>query len=292
MNKIIAKDVIIDIARDFESFFIIDYKVKLDFGKHNGLSIKGTGSKTRIKIPNEFANMEINSDEDLVYVVLLMGHELAHHINKHNSYITNTNEEHRAMETWADYFGISISLTILLYDTNFRKYIKGKYLSNDEHIRLVLRVFDRLYLKVYKNSNSKYESAEYRLNTIFVGIVSWIAKVEITRNIFSKNPKDEQEIYRDYSFHWQLRLIELISENKNSMTYNALIYMNKFDELDILKNKIKLVYDIHKEISNGRNIITFGLKLQFLEILNTSFGKNPRQGKLFELMDDLGIEHL
>ena len=63
------------------------------------------------------------------------------------------------------------------------------------------------------------------------------------------------------------------------------------EEIDILKNKIKLVYDIHKEISNGRNIITFGLKLQFLEILNTSFGSNPRQGKLFELMDKLGIEH-
>ena len=64
--------------------------------------------------------------------------------------------------------------------------------------------------------------------------------------------------------------------------------MNKCVELDILKSKMKLVHDIHKKISNGRNTITFGLKLQFLEILNTSFGKNPRQGKLFELMDDLG----
>ena len=291
MYKITAKDVITDIARDFESFFITDYKVKLDFGKYNGLSIKGTGSKTRIKIPNEFANMEINSDEDLVYIVLLMGHELAHQINKHNLHITNTNEEHRAIETWADYFGISISLTILLYDTNFRRYIKGNYLSNDEHIRLVLRVFDRLYLNVYKNSDSKYESPEYRLNTVFVGIVSWIAKVEVTRNIFSKNPKDEQEIYRDYSFHWQLRLIEIISENKNSITYNVLIYIKTLDELDIMKSKIKLVHDIHKKISNDRNSITFGLKLQFLEILNTSFGSNPRQGKLFELMDKLGIEH-
>lgn len=292
MNKLIAKNVILDIARDFESFFITDYKVKLDFGKHNGLSIKGTGIKTRIKIPNEFANMEINSDEDLVYVVLLMGHELAHHINKHNSYITNTNEEHRAIEMWADYFGISISLTILLYDTNFRKYIKGKYLSNDEYIRLVLRVFDRLYSNVYKNSDSKYESAEYRLYTIFIGIVSWIAKVEITRNMFSATPKDVQEIYRDYSFHWNLRLIKIMSENINSMTYNVLIYMNKCVELDILKSKMKLVHDIHKKISNGRNTITFGLKLQFLEILNTSFGSNPRQGKLFELMDELGIKHL
>ena len=47
MNKLIAKNVILDIARDFESFFVTDYKVKLDFGKYNGLSIKGTGSKTR-----------------------------------------------------------------------------------------------------------------------------------------------------------------------------------------------------------------------------------------------------
>lgn len=290
MNKLIAKNVIIDIAKDFESFFTINYKVKLDFGKHIGLSIKGTGEKTRIKIPNEFANMEINSDEDLVYVVLLIGHELAHHINKHNLHITNTNEEHRAIETWADYFGISISLTILLYGTNFRKYIKGKYLSNDEHIRLILRVFDRLYLEVYKNSDSKYESAEYRLNTVFVGIVSWIAKVEITRNMFSEEPKKEEEIYRDYSFHWQLRLIELISEKKNSMTYNALIHMNKLDELDIMKKKIKLVQDIHQKISNGKHFITFGLKFEFLEILNTSFGNNPRQGKLHKLMDELGIE--
>jgi hypothetical protein len=235
--------------------------------------------------------MKINNDEDLVYVVLLMGHELAHHINKHNSHITNTTEEHRAIETWADYFGISVSLTILLYDTNFRKHIKGKYLSNDDHIRLVLKVFDRLYLNVYKNNDSKHESAEYRLNTVFVGIVSWITKVEITRNIFSKNPKNEQEIYRDYSFHWQLRLIQIISENKNSMTYNVLIYMNKFDELDIMKNKIKLVHDIHKKISNGKSSITFDLKFQFLEILNTSFGKNPRQGKLIELLDELGIKH-
>ena len=34
MYKITAKDVITDIARDFESFFITDYKVKLDFGKY------------------------------------------------------------------------------------------------------------------------------------------------------------------------------------------------------------------------------------------------------------------
>jgi len=52
MNKkidIIAKNIIIDIVEDFKSFFINNYNVKLDFGNHNGLFIKGTGAKTRIK---------------------------------------------------------------------------------------------------------------------------------------------------------------------------------------------------------------------------------------------------
>lgn len=291
MVKLLAKNVICDIAKDFESFFIIDYKVKLDFGNYGNLSIKGTGDKTRIKIPNEFSNMEVNSDEDLVFIVLLMGHELAHHINKHNSLITNTSEEHKAIETWADYFGISISLTILLYNTKFRQYLKNSYTSNDEHIKLVLRVFERLYLNVYKNNGTKYESAEYRLNTVFVGIVSWIAKVEITRNFLTGSQKDPEVIYRDYAFHWHLRLVELISENKNSIIYNVLIYMKTLGSVDDMANKAQLIHNLHKKISNGRYSITYGIKLDLLEILNTSFGKNPRQGKLLELLDELGIDY-
>ena len=290
-TNLVAKNIILDIVKDFESFFINEYKVILDFGQYHGLSIKGTGSKARIKIPNDFSNMEVNDDETLVYILFLMGHELAHHINKHNSFITNTAEEHRAIETWADFFGVSISLTILFYDTNFRKHIINTYDSNDDYIRLVLRVFDKLYQNVYINNSKKYESPEYRLNTVFVGIVSWIVKMEMTRNFFSKQPKDIQEIYRDTAFHWNLRLIKLISENKNSMTYNVLIFMKALDDLDTTKKKVSLIYDIHKKISKNSFSITSGVKLEFVEILNTSFGINSRQEKLFELMDELDIKH-
>lgn len=287
----IAKNIILDIVKDFESFFINNYKVKLDFGNHNGLSIKGTGSKTRIKIPKDFSNMEVSSDEDLVYILFLMGHELAHHINKHNSYITNTAEEHKAIETWADFFGVSISLTILVYDMNFRKNLKNDYPSNDEQIRLVLRVFDRLYNDVYKNDSDKYESAEFRLGIIFTGITSWIAKMEINRNSIFNLKKDIQEVYRDTIFHWQLKLIKFISENKNSMTYNALIYMNCYDNLDTFKEKVALIGDIHKQISKDSFFITSGLKLEYIELLNTAFGTNTIQGKALKLMDKLGIKH-
>ncbi len=286
-----AKDVIITIAKDFESFFTIDYNVKLDFSDHYILSIKGSGNKTRIKVPNKFSNGEVKNDKDLIYIALLMGHELAHHIHKHNSYIASTKEENKAIENWADYFGISITLTLLLYNTNFSKYLQDTYSSNEEYITLVLSVFDKLYLEVYKDSGTKYESAEYRLNTVFTGIISWIAKVELTRNAFSMSPKDPEEIYRDYSFHWHLKLYKIIEKNKNSMLYNVLIYMHAIDNIDKLKEKTALNLKIHKKISDNQMAISSGLKLQFAEILNTSFGKNNNQGKLHELLDELGIEY-
>ena len=62
MNKIIAKDVIIDIARDFESFFITDYKVKFKEGTEIEFDSDGNWTEVdgnRTAIPTGFIQKSI-----------------------------------------------------------------------------------------------------------------------------------------------------------------------------------------------------------------------------------------
>lgn len=285
---ITGKFLIETIIEDFKSFFYIEQKIFLDYQKNYTLSVKSEekGKKHKILVSTEMAEMKIENNKDLLFILILMGHELSHIINKHNTFIDRDTQDSRSIEMWADYFGISITLTIFILKTKTSELVFKRHSNNYDTISEVLKSLDTVYYKVYSNKNHKYESPEFRSITAVTGIISWIAKMELYRNSFKKVPQDRGEVYAKYCFHWHLKILtELL--DKNSPILMAMMYMNPLKDMEKVKRIVHISHEIHKIIKGSDFAINMGLKLDYYSFIGTNYGYNPNVEALEKLIKDV-----
>lgn len=276
------------IVEDFKSFFFIEQKIFIDYQKNYTLSVRSEekGKKHKISVSTEMAKMKIENNEDLIFILILMGHELSHVLNKHNSFADRDSQDSRSIEMWADFFGMSISLTIFLLKTKTSELTFKRYTNNYDTIAEVLKSLDSVYYKVYSNRNPKYEAPEFRAITAVTGIISWIAKMELYRNIFNPVPEDSGEIYAKYCSHWHLKILtELL--NKNSPILLAIKYMNPLEDKEKVKKIVHTSHEIHKIIKGSDFAINMGLKSDYYSFIGTNYGYNPNIEALEKLIGDV-----
>ncbi len=279
MSRITAKILIESAIKDFESFFTNGYKINIEYGNFNNLAVKGNGSEARITIPNDFLNMQINTDEDKFYTLFLLGHEIAHYVNKHNYYKDSTSIESLSMEVWADFFGSIISMSILKLGQNFQSYLEINVSNRNETLKSIFHAYERLY-EIFKNTDasSKYASSKDRLLTVFTGMLSFLVRrdMSVNHNLISLD-----KLYLSSSQRWGLTLIKLI--DKESCLYKVMTSKN---ENNVQRKEVKgTAIKIHKKLMGNNSQITEGIHPKLKWILGTDFNRPNYMGKAQEYLD-------
>lgn len=275
-----GKDFIEMALGDFEDFYIqSDFKVQRIYQDCNGLKVSGNNEKARLAIPNEFAQMDLEEDSEKFYALLLIGHEVAHYINKHNYYAESEKIETRAIEMWADYFGTVIAMSLFLLGKNTSKRFSFKPNSDKESsFNMMCGAFERIY-EIYKNADGQgiYEHSSSRILIITTGITSFLIRLEISKLINEGKIDIDlwSDTYLELSKAWTYEFI--LFSRKCKALFEA--YMNKnlisLKEEEELEKIQKVVQKIHIQIIGNAREITEGIHPVMKWILGTDFNTRP-----------------
>ena len=125
------KQLIDNIFNDFKDFFPNKkdsefIKYRLD-SSSKPMKVARTGSESDIVISNDINYVDISNDVSKVYILFMIGHELAHLVNKHLEYNDKNQFDSQTLEMWADYFGVKISMSILQNGTRFNTMLNSNF---------------------------------------------------------------------------------------------------------------------------------------------------------------------
>lgn len=168
---------------DIKNIFSLDIEViERTSGRNHFSSNKVKGEDKYIIYYSEDAGAaEIHTVEELMQFVVIFGHELAHCLNKHNTFRSSLKEEDVAIESMADFQGARIATALYTWGDNLKKLLKEDLQYPDElkklkieYSKLMGRVFSKLYKDFYKdNTSSSYPHPCKRVGLNIAGVASF-----------------------------------------------------------------------------------------------------------------------
>lgn len=258
------------IFNDFHSFFVDKKhaKFKCLFENKDELKVYRTGSKSYLNIPHDIKYLDVSDDAGKLYLLFLLGHEIAHLANKHLNYVDKNSFDTRTIEMWADFFGAKISMSILLHGKSFNNMLNINVSNPNEGIELISNMLKKINT-IYKNSNSsnKYLNSNDRLSTTIAGIAAFLTRDEMwsTRKL---TPADHAEIGADWGIALNRKLYEL------KIFDEFILNLQNDTKLDAMKEMNINVFKIHQAIKgNDNGYIIKGLDLKYNFILESSYVK-------------------
>ena len=183
------EDVIGLAISDFENFYEPKFRFSVNFQFENSREIaKISGNAERsVIIFDKFSTGEkINSLDDVLLCILIVGHELAHYVNRHMSHIDKNKKDSVVIESWADYFGARITFTILTYGENISNLVAAltsvpfakaaPFAWRQDYIlrtmgRALLRAYETLYRPT--DASGRYLKSPLRTYNFLAGVTSF-----------------------------------------------------------------------------------------------------------------------
>ncbi len=285
------KKLINNIFSDFKDFFItkkhaqfIKYRIIEDMSLP--MKVYRTGSKSYIAISSSIKYLEINEDSSKIYVLFMIGHELAHLVNRHLEYNDKNNFDSQTLEMWADYFGTKISMSILQNGTKFNKMLTCNFKNANSGLEIIFDALIMLNNNIYKNTNSssKYLNSNERISTVIAAIAAFLTRKEMI-----VNRKLSQKEHADIGCGWGMAVNRKFYElGMFDKLFDTRI---KNDEIDIsLITKNVLI--IHNQLKQQNWQIVKGLDFYHSYILDSSYEvAKPNQlmiDKFNKTLDDMG----
>jgi len=172
-------------------------------------------------------------------------------------------------------------MAIITYGSNFKNLISCID-SNEELLNTLLQAIENNLVPLFNNdTKGKYESTNYRLQTIFTGILSFLTRYKLNIIIqscpfmlYSKNEfiKFKQMLSTEYfntSKEWFTILISIL--DKKSQIYFTVVH----DKTNCAMDNSILLHNIHLKIIGNMKEITLGLKSELKWIIGTDFERFP-----------------
>lgn len=232
---------------DVESFFDSKYQFQLRV-EEGGLSpvCKGSGAKARIILPKDLLEKPIRTVEDMVFLLIVLGHETAHYLNRHNEHKDECAVETRAIEMWADFFGTKVALVTMTFGENVQ--MLGEKLPGWEEsggridaLAAALATLSNTYFKIKHQS---YPPVQDRVSTCIAGALSFF------QNLY---PLQALLEHGDEEFRKASHPVTIMSRN---IGLQMRIYKNKdlenlaltSETLDSNSEQIRTISEVHKSI--------------------------------------------
>jgi len=134
----------------------------------------GSADKGGIAVSKDLANTEIDSLEVMMLVLLVLGHETAHLLNVHGGHRDKTNEDTKALEVWADFFGTKVAMVVMTIGERVQNIVASLPGGTDTVTRLnaIGAAIGRLATTYFDTNDGRYEPAPTRVAICVAGVMS------------------------------------------------------------------------------------------------------------------------
>jgi hypothetical protein len=244
------KELIDNIFNDFKDFFpnkkdskFIKYKILDNIS--GGMKVSRTGTKSHIVISSDIKFLNIDSDESKIYVLFMIGHELAHLVNKHLEHDDKNKFDSQTLEMWADYFGTKISMSILQNGTRFKKTLNSNFQDVNIGLKTISNALLLLKNNIYINTNysNKYLNSNDRISTVVAAIAAFLTRKEMIVDV-----KLSEQQHADIGFGWGMTINRKLYELGMFDKLYTTIDETDIDIIELTKN----VYTIHNKLKQKK----------------------------------------
>lgn len=281
MQNLNGKSVAEAVFKDIESFFFHSAKfaIRKEFnpsGLHHA-SLKGKGDSARINLSKDFCEFEIDTVENLFFVMMTVCHESAHYLNKHNDHEDSNKTDFTAIETWADFFGARIFITVITFGKRSQSLMKMfmPELNQDAVLRAIGRAMKKMYQSIYlPTTDQRYPAAIERVLIFNAGVTSFFYR-----------------IYDSLQPKWTIYMLKTML-NESELTDIAAQHNADWSRHSQIANASS---SIHKSIQGVDISITKGMKPQYISLLVTNYNlseheKRQRGKRLEEQVKIIGLD--
>lgn len=254
-GKSLVDAVIIDVRTFFPNRPTFGIKVEYS---GRGPSCLGVGVDTRIRLPREFQALQISTADDLHFWLIVLGHEIAHYLNRHNDFNVGVQEsalETRSIEDWADFFGTKLMMTII----TFGPLISPFYREYPENARYETRVdsmanaFARLANSFYITDSPRYSPRASRVGNGVAAICSFLDKYN-----------GGMQVFRSFAVMKRIYFSPSLDQIMQSEPLS-------FPE------DVSTIVDIHQTIQGVAPAITEGLRADLVKFIGTTYATTPEE---------------
>lgn len=253
-----GKDVVEAFKSDVSSFFETSppFNLRVDcFG--NSPTCAGSGSNTRIQLPDFFFEKAVVTTEDLVFLLLILGHETAHYLHRHNEHRDKSKDETKALEIWADYFGTKVAMVVMTYGLEtIERFGKLLVVDSNSRTNALAHGLATLATSYFNIKSDKYPPSYKRVGVCISGMLSFVQVQYILQDYrkfgiagYNRACLDETKVKRGLGFQNRLYQNQTL-KNSTKETHFAGPDDN---------SEITLIKEIHRTIQSGEKALFAGM---------------------------------
>lgn len=257
-----GKTIIQDLAKDLEGFFFnnkLSIKMEFDSNSIHHASYVGSDKNERIRFSKDLCDFEPKNLSDFFFIAIIVCHEFAHYLNSHNSTEDSDNLDSAALETWADYYGARLFMTLLTFGKRTAKSIKGFIDPINQEVILISigKALADIHKRIYEqNTSRKYQPPLERVSIFCAGITSFFYR-----------------LYGEVKVKWSACVnltIVRAAELAEQLGDNQVEWCTQ----DTIAKKVIIK---HKEIQGHDYAIRKGLKPLWYSFISTNYGLSDAQ---------------
>ena len=173
--KLTGLDVLAAFKSDIEGFFYPNSGFVMNTAVQ-GIRTRyiGSAEKGGIVVSDDLARHEVESLESIIFLLLVLGHEAAHLLNVHGGYVDQSNDDTRALEVWADFFGTKVAMVVMTIGEKVQDMVTSLPGGNKTGARVdaIGEAIGRLATSYFDTNDGRYEPAPIRVATCVAGVMS------------------------------------------------------------------------------------------------------------------------
>ncbi|WP_448123768.1 hypothetical protein [Pseudomonas veronii] len=241
-----GRDVIDAFKSDIEGFFNPTAGFAMNISVQGTRTVyRGSADSGGILISNDLAECEVDSLERMMFILLVLGHETAHLLNVHGGFRDESNQDTKALEVWADFFGTKVAMVAMTIGDKIQNMITGLPGGNETGARVeaVGAAIGLLGSTYFETGSARYEPAPVRVATCVAGVMSaldtfWSLN-GIPRNV-GRSMSLQMRLYQSPGMRLMLSKVEGASAPG--------------------RGQFPTIRRIHQHIQSGRASITEGMR--------------------------------
>ena len=284
---------------DVEAFFRSDsnFVLKIVDSGWNPPSCKGVGSKARILLPTSYYEKQIETYEELALMIVVLGHETAHFLNRHNEHADESSLETQAIEMWADFYGVKLALVAITFGEDIQRLAESVMVETSMKVRIKLfaSVFATLANTYFAISHPTYPPAAVRVATCLAGLLSFFEKIFAFQALLRNDAKEYEISVKPETIVKRALGIQLWIYENAELTK----LVNESYTPELYSDQIQLISKIHRGIQSKQKELFEGMKevpAHWLYLAYDALEKereinaNAKLSKLKDALDSLGFD--
>ncbi len=172
---IYGRDVIDAFKSDIEWFFYPSAGFAMNIiVRGTRTAYRGNAASGGVLISTDLAECEVDSLEKMIFILLVLGHETAHLLNVHGGYQDESNQDTKAIEIWADFFGTKVAMVAMTIGEKVQDMVIGLPGGRETGARVeaIGAAIGLLGTTYFQTESARYEPAPIRVATCVAGVMS------------------------------------------------------------------------------------------------------------------------